>query len=74
MFAQSFVEALDELKGTTPFKHRLKQTGNSFIKEVDAFLDSVYEKGGSDRQLIDIIEHCQQAIDKAIDDDVAVID
>jgi hypothetical protein len=33
VFAQSFVEALDEFGGSTAFKHQLKQKGLSFCKE-----------------------------------------
>ena len=39
VFAQSFVEALDDFGGTSAFKHQLKNKGNSFAKEVDKFLN-----------------------------------
>ena len=44
VFAQSFVEALDDFGGTSAFKHQLKNKGNSFAKEVDKFLNDTYSK------------------------------
>jgi|TARA_R110002020_G_scaffold290119_1_gene505552 hypothetical protein len=73
VFAQSFVEALDDFGGTTAFKRQLKNKGNSFVKEVDAFLNSTYQNGSTDSSLIGLIESCQNAIDKIIDEDVTVI-
>ena len=42
VFAQSFVEALDDFGGTSAFKHQLKNKGNSFAKEVDKFLNDTF--------------------------------
>jgi TorA maturation chaperone TorD len=39
VFAQSFVEALDDFGGNRAFKHQLKNKGNAFAKEVDKFLN-----------------------------------
>lgn len=74
VFAQSFVEALDEFGGTTAFKHQLKQKGVSFAKEVDKFLNTVYKDGSTDSALINVIERCQQAIDEVVANEVEVID
>ena len=74
VFAQSFVEALDDFGGTSAFKHQLKNKGNSFIKEVDTFLNTTYTNGSADSSLVNLIEGCQVAIDKIIEEDVTVID
>jgi len=74
VFAQSFVEALDDFGGTSAFKHQLKNKGNSFVRELDMFLNTTYKNGGSESPLISLIEGCQNAIDKIIEEDVTVID
>jgi hypothetical protein len=86
VFAQSFVEALDDFggstafkhqlkqKGSTAFKHQLKQKGLSFCKEMDKFLNTVYENGSTDSSLINLVERCQQAIDEVIINEVEVIE
>jgi len=72
VFAQSFVEALDDFGGTSAFKHQLKNKGNVFIKEVDKFLDDTYAQGSTDISLINLIEGCQDAIDELIETSVTV--
>ena len=73
IFAQSFVEALDDFGGTSAFKHQLKNKGNAFVKEADKFLNDIYQNGSTDSSLINLIEGCQDAIDKVIEEDVTVI-
>ena len=72
VFAQSFVEALDDFGGSTAFKHQLKQKGLSFCKEMDKFLNTVYKDGSTDSALISVIERCQQAIDEVVNNEVEV--
>ena len=72
VFAQSFVEALDDFGGTSAFKHQLKNKGNSFAKEVDKFLNDTYSNGSTDSSLVNLIEGCQDAIDKLIETSVTV--
>ena len=72
VFAQSFVEALDDFGGTSAFKHQLKNKGNTFAKEVDKFLNSTYSNGSTDTSIVNLIEGCQDAIDKLIEDSVIV--
>lgn len=72
VFAQSFVEVLDDFKGSNGFKHQLKNKGLSFAKEMDKYLNTVYEKGQADSTLYAIIERCQQAIDEVIDNEITV--
>ena len=72
VFAQSFVEALDDFGGSNAFKHQLKNRGNAFIKEVDKFLDDTYSHGDINAPLINLIEGCQNAIEELIDKNVMV--
>ena len=74
VFAQSFVEALDDFGGNKAFKHQLKNKGNSFAKEVDKFLNDIYQNGSTDSSLVNLIEGCQNAIDQVIEKDVIVTD
>jgi hypothetical protein len=74
VFAQSFVEALDDFGGNRAFKHQLKNKGLSFAKEVDKFLNSTYSNGSTDTSIVNLIEGCQDAIDKLIEESVTVID
>jgi len=72
VFAQSFVESLDDFGGSSAFKHQLKNKGNSFAKEVDKFLNSTYSKGSTDTSIVNLIEGCQDAIDKLVEQSVTV--
>jgi hypothetical protein len=72
VFAQSFVEALDDFGGSSAFKQQIKLRGLAFAKEVDKYLNTLYKDGGAERPLIDIIERCQQAIDEVIDNEIVV--
>jgi len=74
VFAQSFVEALDDFGGNRAFKHQLKNKGNSFAKEVDKFLNDTYSNGSTDTSIVNLIEGCQVAIDELIETSVTVID
>jgi hypothetical protein len=74
VFAQSFVEALDDFGGNRAFKHQLKNKGLSFAKEVDKFLNDTYSNGSTDSSLVNLIEGCQVAIDELIETSVTVID
>lgn len=74
VFAQSFVEALDEFKGSSAFRQQLKNKGKAFLKEMDKFLDTVYANGSTDASLINLIEGCQKAIDELVENDVIVIE
>ena len=74
VFAQSFVEALDDFGGSSAFRMQLKNRGKAFTKEVDKFLNSTYENGSTDTALISLIEGCQIAIDRVIDEDVIITD
>ena len=72
VFAQSFVEALDDFGGTSVFKHQLKNKGNAFAKEVDKFLNSTYTNGSTNSSIVNLIEGCQDVIDKLVEESVTV--
>ena len=72
VFAQSFVESLDDFGGTTAYRQQMKLKGKSFVKEVDKFLNHTYKNGSTDTSLINLIEGMQMAIDKVIEEDVVV--
>ena len=72
VFAQSFVEALDDFGGNRAFKHQLKNKGLSFAKEVDKFLNDTYSNGSTDTSIVNLIEGCQVAIDELIETSVTV--
>jgi hypothetical protein len=73
VFAQSFIDTLDQFKGTNSYKHQLKQKGNSFEKEVDKFLNTSYCGGETDSNVLALIDECQKAIDKVLDEQVELI-
>jgi len=72
VFAQSFVEALDDFGGSSAFKHQLKNKGNAFAKEVDKFLNDTYSNGSTDTSIVNLIEGCQDSIDKLVETSVTV--
>jgi hypothetical protein len=74
VYAQAFVETLDRFKGTNAYRQSLKQKGNSFVQEVDKFLNVAYCGGETDSNLIDLLEECQKAVDKILEDSVTLID
>ena len=73
VFAQSFVEALDDFGGNTAFKHQLKNKGNAFAKEVDKFLNDTYSGGSTDASIVNLIEGCQDAIEKLVEKNVKMV-
>jgi len=72
VFAQSFVEAIDDFGGNTAFRHQLKNKGNAFAKEVDKFLNDTYSGGSTGTSVVNLIEGCQDAIDNLIEESVTV--
>ena len=74
VFAQAFVEALDDFKGTNHFKQQLKRKGNMFGIEVERFLDSTYGGGSTDTNIIHLMEECQGAIESVIDNQVDLVE
>ncbi len=74
VFAQAFVEALDDFKGTSHFKQQLKRKGNMFGAEVEYFLDSTYGGGSTDTNIFHLMEACQNAIEDIIDKQVDLVE
>jgi hypothetical protein len=74
VFAQAFVEALDDFKGTSHFKQQLKRKGNMFGVELERFLDSTYGGGSTDTNIIHLMEACQNAIEDIIDSQVELVE
>ncbi len=74
VFAQAFVEALDDFKGSNHFKQQLKRKGNMFGIEVERFLDSTYGGGSTDTNIIHLMEACQNAIEAIIDEQVELVE
>ena len=74
VFAQAFVEALDEFKCSNHFKQQLKRKGNMFGIEVERFLDSTYGGGSTDTDIIHLMEECQNAVESVIDNQVELVE
>jgi hypothetical protein len=74
VFAQAFVEALDDFKGTSHFKQQLKRKGNMFGVELERFLESTYGGGSTDTNIIHLMEACQNAIEDIIDSQVELVE
>jgi len=70
VFAQAFVEALDDFKGSNHFKQQLKRKGKMFGAEVEYFLDSTYGGGSTDTNIIHLMEACQNAIEDIVNHQV----
>lgn len=73
IFAQAFVDTLDEFKGTNAYRQRLKQKANRFNSEVEKFLNAAYCKGQTDSNVIELLDKCQQKVEEIFDNDVEVV-
>ena len=74
VFAQAFVECMDEFEGSSIFKQQIKNRGRAFVREVDKFLDSSYNGSGTEHDLIELIEECQRSIESVIDNEVELVE
>ena len=74
VFAQAFVECMDEFEGSSIFKQQIKNRGRAFVREVDKFLDSSYTTSDTQHGLINLIEECQRSIDSVIENDVELVE
>lgn len=74
VFAQAFVECMDEFEGSSIFKQQIKNRGRAFVKEVDKFLDSSYTTSDTEHGLIDLIEECQRSIESVIENEVELVE
>jgi len=74
VFAQAFVECMDEFEGSSIFKQQIKNRGRAFVREVDKFLDSSYTTSDTQHGLIELIEECQRSIESVIDNEVELVE
>ena len=74
VFAQAFVECMDEFEGSSIFKQQIKNRGRAFVSEVDKFLDSSYTTSDTEHGLIELIEECQRSIESVIDNEVELVE
>jgi hypothetical protein len=74
VFAQAFVDCMDEFEGSSIFKQQIKNRGRAFVKEVDKFLDYSYTTSDTEHGLINLIEECQRSIESVIDNDVELVE
>ncbi len=73
VLAHALVEAVDKLNVNRVYKQQMKNRGKSFIAEVDKFLDAAYGKGGeTERNLIDLIDKCQNSVQTILDNEVEI--
>lgn len=73
ILAQAFIDTLDQFKGTNAYRQAIKMKGNGFTKEVDKFLDTAYCGGKTESSILRLIDECQSAIDKVLDEQVELI-
>jgi len=74
VFAQSFVDTLDEFQGTNAFKQRVKMKTKSLNDELEQFLNKAYKGGETDSNILALLEHCQSAIESVVENNVELID
>ena len=74
VFAQSFVDTLDEFQGTNAFKQRVKMKTKSLNDELEQFLNKAYKGGETDSNVLALLEHCQSAIESVVENNVELID
>lgn len=73
VYAQSFVDTLDQFKGTNAYRQRLKQKAKAFNSELEKFLNAAYCGGQTDSNVIELLDKCQQKVDEIFDNDVEVV-
>lgn len=67
-------DLLDDFGGQGKQKKSLYRRMKGLEKELDEFLDDVYKNGSTDRNLIDLTEACQTAMDNVIENQLVVVD
>lgn len=70
VFAQAFVDTLDEMQGTSAFKQGLKHKAKKFNVEVEKFLDAAYCGGETDSNVLHLLEECQSTVEHFIESKV----
>ena len=70
VYGQLFVDTIDQLRGNSAFKQRVKMKGNSYSKEVEKFLNTAYGGGETESNVLELLEHCEREIEKIIEEQV----
>ena len=74
VYAQAFVDTLDQFEGTNAYRQRLKQKAKQFKAEVEKFLDAAYCGGDTESSVIELLERCESQIEEVINKEVEVVD
>ena len=74
VYAQAFVDTLDQFEGTNAYRQRLKQKAKQFKAEVEKFLDAAYCGGETESNVIALLERCESEIEEVINKEVQIID
>jgi hypothetical protein len=74
VYAQGFIDTLDQFEGTNAYRQRLKQKAKQFKAEVEKFLDAAYCGGETESNIIALLERCESQIEEVINKEVEVVD
>ena len=74
VYAQAFIDTLDQFEGTNAYRQRLKQKAKHFKAEVEKFLDAAYCGGETESNVIALLERCESQIEEVINKEVEVVD
>lgn len=74
VYAQAFVDTLDQFEGTNAYRQRLKQKAKHFKLEVEKFLDAAYCGGDTESSVIELLDRCESQIEEVINKEVKVVD
>jgi hypothetical protein len=74
VYAQAFIDTLDQFEGTNAYRQRLKQKAKQFKAEVEKFLDAAYCGGETESNVIALLERCESEIDEVINKEVQIVD
>ena len=74
VYAQAFIDTLDQFEGTNAYRQRLKQKAKQFKAEVEKFLDAAYCGGETESSVIELLDRCESQIEEVINKEVEVVD
>ena len=74
VYAQAFVDTLDQFEGTNAYRQRIKQKAKQFKAEVEKFLDAAYCGGETETSVIELLDRCESQIEEVINKEVQVVD
>jgi len=70
VYGQLFVDTIDQMRGNSAFKQRIKMKGNSYSREVEKFLNTAYGGGETESNVLALLEHCEKEIERIIEEQV----